>query len=168
MSVHHHHFKNLKHRMGVITFEVLIGICCFLGTSKGEMVPVHVLKAWIHHLWTRSTWVVIFIPWPLKEISQHIEQVTRLQHRPECFGVEKTHVHTGNKNSCAVIQPIAPFSAPSIWWQNVQSVVVLVLSNSCHHWRCVINDIFTSSLLGMCSGDGQFRSQPRDWLCLGS
>jgi hypothetical protein len=45
MGVHKHHFKNLKHRMGVITFEVLIAICWFRGTSKGEIVPVHVLKA---------------------------------------------------------------------------------------------------------------------------
>jgi len=27
---------------------------------------------------------------------------------------------------------------------------------------------FTSILLDVCSGDGHFRSQPRDWLCLGS
>lgn len=37
---------NLNHRMGVITFEVLIAMCCFLGTSKGEIAPVHVLKAY--------------------------------------------------------------------------------------------------------------------------
>jgi hypothetical protein len=46
MSVHQHHFKNLKHRIGVITFEVLIAICCFLGTSKGEIASEHVLKAY--------------------------------------------------------------------------------------------------------------------------
>jgi len=46
VSVHQHHFKNIQHQMGVITFEVLIAICRFLGTSKGEIVPVHVLKAY--------------------------------------------------------------------------------------------------------------------------
>jgi len=38
--------KNLKHRMGVIIFEVFIATCCFLETSKGEIVPVRVLKAY--------------------------------------------------------------------------------------------------------------------------
>jgi hypothetical protein len=32
--------------MGVITFEAFIAICCFLETSKGEIVSVHVLKAY--------------------------------------------------------------------------------------------------------------------------
>ena len=31
--------------MVVITFEAFVAICCFLETSKGEIVPVHVLKA---------------------------------------------------------------------------------------------------------------------------
>jgi hypothetical protein len=46
MIVHQHQLKSLKHRMGVITFEVFIAVCYFLETSKGEIVPVHVLKAY--------------------------------------------------------------------------------------------------------------------------
>jgi len=50
----------------------------------------------------------------------------------------------------------------------VTGVIVLIstVKADFHLWWHVQAFYFTSSLLGMYSGDGQFRSQPRDWLCL--